>query len=110
MDKLPIPFSYNWNNKLDCKAFTTIRLYSPDNHVIGKEVNAVLKGVSKGTGKIVKVKCFLLKDLNDYMAYLDTGYDAVETANIIRKMYPAVDFTKKLLAFILILKDKQSHE
>ena len=49
---ITIPFSYNWNNKLDCKAFTTIRIFNPENHRPEIAVNAVLKGASKGTGKI----------------------------------------------------------
>ena len=102
---LTIPFSYNWNNKLDCKAFTTIRIYSHDNHRPGTSVNAVLKGISKGVGKIMNVKTFLLKDLNDFMAYLDTGYNTAECQKIIKTMYPNLNFDTKLLAFILIVKD-----
>jgi hypothetical protein len=104
---LTIPFSYNWNNKLDCHAFTTIGLYNPDTHKQGTKVNAVLKGMSKGTGVIVDVKPFLLQNLNPYMSYLDTGYAVQECKNIINTMYPKVDFTKKQLAFILIVKDKK---
>lgn len=31
-----IAFSNNWNNKLDCLAFTTIRLYNPGKYVKGR--------------------------------------------------------------------------
>lgn len=105
MEPLPIPFSYNWNNKLDCKALTTIRIYSPHNHVPDRAVLLNLKGVGKGTGKIKGVKKFYLADLNDYMAYIDTGYNKEECAKIIRTMYPTFDFANKYMAFILIVKD-----
>ncbi len=101
-----LPFSYNWNNKLDCLAFTTIRLYNPNKHIPGVKVDPVLKGQSKGPGTIVEVKPFLLQNLNPYMSYLDTGYNVEECTKIIRTMYPKIDFTTKKLAFILIVKDK----
>lgn len=102
-----IPFSYNWNNKLDCKAFTTIRIFNPAKHVVGNRVQAVLKGESKGEGTIMDVKPFLLEKLNPFMSYLDTGYSVEECRNIIVRMYPKIDFTTKQLAFILIVKDKK---
>lgn len=100
-----IPFSYNWNNKLDCKAFTTIRLYNPAKHKPGTKVDPVLKGVSKGVGTIVDVKPFLLEQLNPYMSYLDTGYSVEECKKIIVRMYSSIDFKTKKLAFILIVKE-----
>ena len=102
-----INFSYNWNNKLDCKAFTTIRIYSVVKHIPGQEVNIQLGGADLCEGKIIEVKRFFLKDMTNYMAYLDTGYDKEEATKIITRMYPRFDFTKQMLAFILILKNKQ---
>ena len=103
---LNIPFSYNWNNKLDCHAFTTIRIYNPAIHFVGNMVDPVLKGQSKGKGVMADVKPFLLKNLNPFMSYLDTGYSVEECAKIIKTMYPKIDFNTKQLAFILIVKDK----
>lgn len=39
-----IRFSYNWNNKLNCKAFTTIRLHSPERYFLGAKFNVYLNG------------------------------------------------------------------
>jgi hypothetical protein len=103
---LQIPFSQNWNNKLNCSAFTTIRLYNASKHQAGTPVLIVLKGATIAEGKIIAVKPFILASLNEYMAYLDTGYSRAETDKLIRTMYPTVDFTKKQLAFILIVKNK----
>lgn len=100
-----IPFSYNWNNKLDCKAFTTIRLYNPNKHFEGNQVNIWLKGGARGTGTIKAVKPFLLEKLNPFISYLDTGYSVEECRNIILKMYPSINFQTKQLALILIVKD-----
>jgi len=106
MEMLTLSFSYNWNNKLDCKAFTTIRIYNPENHVPDKPVSITLKGIKKCTGLIKGCKRFLLADLNEYMAYLDTGYNKEECTKVIERMYPSVDFKVKKMALLLILKDK----
>lgn len=101
-----IPFSYNWNNKLDCGAFTTIRLYNPNKHFVGNHVRPSLKGADKGAAVIMAVKTFYLHQLNPFISYLDTGYSVEECTRIIRTMYPAVDFAQKKLALILIVKNK----
>lgn len=100
-----IPFSYNWNNKLDCKAFTTIRIYNPKKHYAGNKVTCTMHRQEVCTGIIVDVKPFLLSQLNPFMSYLDTGYSVQDCTNLILKMYPKIDFKVKKLAFILIVKE-----
>ena len=102
-----IVFSYNWNNKLDNNAFTTLRLEDERKYYVGKEVNIKLKSQEYGNAIIRGVKPLMLSQINDYIAYLDTGYDAAECTNIIRRMYPQVDFTKKRLVLVLLVKQKK---
>lgn len=99
-------FSYNWNNKLENTAFTSIRLYQPEKHFVGNQVNISLKGHSRGTGVLKGVKPMYLHQINDYIAYLDTAYDAEECKKIIRRMYSSVDFENKQIVLLLIVKDK----
>ncbi|HRO70899.1 MAG TPA: hypothetical protein PK951_10980 [Chitinophagaceae bacterium] len=103
---LEIPFSYNWNNKLDCQAFTTVRIYNPAKHIPGIQVNPILKGQSKAMSTLVAVKPFFLKNVNPFIAFLDTGYDVENFKHIVRNMYPAIDFEQKQLALLLIVKNK----
>ena len=79
-------FSDNWNNKLDCNAFTTLRL--SDRFNIGDKVNILLKNKPMGQGEIIGKKCFDIKDINDFIGYIDTGYDGAETKKILQRMYP----------------------
>lgn len=94
-------FNYNWNNKLQCKVFTTIRLQN-DKYVIGDKYEILLKKDRLGTAQILDIKNMFLKDINEYIAGIDTGYSAEECKNIILKMYPRQDFTNKKLSFILL--------
>lgn len=96
-----ISFSFNWNNKLDCKAFTTLRLENKK-YQANLLYKIKLKGEEKGTAKCIAVKTFFLKDINEFISYIDTGYSKEECYNIIYKMYPNVDFNETRLSLILL--------
>lgn len=97
-----INFNYNWNNKLQCKIFTTIRLENPKKYIINEKYEIFLKEKSLGIAQIVDIKNMFLKDINEYIAGIDTGYNAEECKNIILKMYPNYDFEKGKISFILL--------
>ena len=97
-------FSYNWNNKLDCGAFTTIRLRNDTKYQRGAVLNAWLKDKALGQVQIVGIRYFHLDNLNEFIARLDTGYDVPKCREIILRMYPTVDFSKKQLSLILLQK------
>jgi hypothetical protein len=105
-----IRFSYNWNNKLAGKAFTTIRLYNPKLYKAGETYEIFLAHGKEDKflyyADIVDIKEFLLDKLSPYMSYLDTGYSVDECKNIIQTMYKnkVKDWTKQYLSFILLVK------
>ncbi len=101
-----LKFSYNWNKKLDCHAFTAIRRFNPFHHIPGNCVNIILKEEKIGTGKIESVKRMKLQQITSYISYLDTGYSVEQCQNILRKMYPNANWEIQELAFILIVKSK----
>jgi hypothetical protein len=100
MDKLT--FSTNWNHKLDCECFTTIR--ANDNY----KVNSIYQVFHKRELKQVKIidsRQFLLHTLNEWVCRLDTGYSKEETINIIKKMYSKYEYdwdTKKLSIYLCV--------
>ena len=97
-----ITFLQNWNRKLCCNFFTTIRLNK--SHVIGEEVMVKLKGKELGKAVIVQKKLCLLSELTEYTAHLDTGYNSEKTCGLIMKMYKAknVDWNVEQIAVYLI--------
>ena len=96
-----IDFSYNWNNKLNCKAFTTWRVHNPKKYYEGAIVDITLKDEHLFTAAIVKVRTLLLNQANEYISYLDTGYSVEEFQDIVLKMYGAKAKTMKF-DFILL--------
>ena len=100
-----IRFSYNWNNKLNCTAFTTIRLHNPIKYKVNQEYIIELDGKKKQYSAIVKsISIFKLKQLNEFMAHIDTGYSMNETKEILMKMYKnkSIDWDHQRLDLILL--------
>jgi hypothetical protein len=80
-----LEFSHNWNGKLENNAFTTFRLSSRFD--IGEWVNVRLDIKSLGPHLIIGKKHLKAGDLNEWIAWLDTGYSLAETRNILNNMY-----------------------
>lgn len=105
-------FSTNWNKKLDCDIFSTIRRWNPAVHYVGKEVevydNSVTPARYKGRAVYAIVSEFTLNQLKPAAAMLDTGYSLDETLNIIRTMYKnkVTDFARQPFAYIILKKVK----
>lgn len=108
-------FSNNWNKKLDCECFSTIRLWNPPKHFEGKEVEVYDNSVSparfKGRGKYAIVSEFKLCQLKPAAAMLDTGYSLDETLNIIRTMYSkkVPNIETQSFAYCILRKIKETN-
>ena len=98
-----IKFTYNWNNKLDCNFFTTIRLQSKKFEK-NKNFEIVLKNQVHCKVVIVDMWICKINDLKDFVCYLDTGYNNKETINMFKKMYSGVDFTQTNMVLLLLKK------
>ena len=102
MQKNIINFSTNWNNKLDCIAFTTIRLKNSTKYQIGKEYEIHLKNTLKKRARIEGIKLIYFHQINEYIAYIDTGYSSEEEKKIIKKMYSNINLKTQPFSFILL--------
>lgn len=91
-----IRFSHNWNNKLGCNCFTTLRLRNDKKHALGEAYDIYLKDKFLGTAVLESKRTFHASKINTFVAFLDTGYNVPKTQEIIRKMYkkddPEMDF------------------
>ncbi|MCG9911865.1 MAG: hypothetical protein MH137_11240 [Flavobacteriales bacterium] len=101
-------FSNNWNQKLNCDAYTTIRLRNDGKYSIGGYFEVVKNNSRLHEAKIIDIKHFYLSDLNEFMARVDTGLSANDCKEMIMKMYSKynIDWQRKQLSFILLLKVK----
>jgi hypothetical protein len=95
-------FTYNWNNKLDCKAFTTIR--RTDRFEVGQHLNVYLNDMLRCHVRIVEKHSFTIDVLPKILCWLDTGYSKAETIDILTKMYSSVDISKSTFYVYTLLK------
>lgn len=95
-------FSTNWNKKLECDAFTTIRL--SNNYIVGDLVEIYLnEKFIKNCLVIGKYRC-KIGDLSELTCRLDTGYSKIETIEILKKMYGKMGITENDEINIYLLK------
>lgn len=105
-------FRDNYNKKLDCKYFTTIRLHNPKKHQVGKIMGIERNGrIEDHAAKIIDIKTFYLKDMSEYMAGLDTGYSKAEAIEMIRLMYRHIvaNVYQARFDFILLRREDERH-
>ena len=100
-----LSFSTNWNHKLDCDAYTTIRIFNPHKHYPGKRFKVALNGVEMHMAEVIEVKQILLSQVNEFIARLDTGYSADECKTILKSMYNE-RAEKAVYGFLLLKKVK----
>lgn len=95
-------FSYNWNNKLDNKCFTTIRCVDWNKYRAGKVKRVFLNNTFIKSVEIIEIRVFKLLELNEWFASIDTGYSRSETIDILCRMYK-LDKSSTQKEFMLIL-------
>jgi hypothetical protein len=116
MDSLQ--FNYNWNNKLDCIAFTSIRLRNDKKYQVGKSfyvnLNLGKQNILKGSATLIDIKHLRLSQINNYIAYLDTGYPPDKCKQVIQTMYknanPTINWDTQELSLLLFVKEKTVKE
>lgn len=82
-----LSFSTNWNGKLWTSCFTTIRLYNPKKYYVGATFEIWQNKSFLHKAIVMDVKKIQMSQLSDWICYLDTGYNAEETRNVLKTMY-----------------------
>lgn len=98
-------FSYNWNNKLLGKCFTTLRKANNQKYVVGGVHKIILELNKKpplllGTAQIITKHTLLLSDVTETIACVDSGYRLAKFKRIIENMYKGSDFTTQKFDFV----------
>lgn len=95
-----IKFSTNWNNKLSCDYFTTIRLASPK-YQVDKIYIIELKGKALKHVRMIEGRIITMAQMNEWVTRLDTGYDCKKFYDLFNRMYPNTDWTTQRLVLCL---------
>jgi hypothetical protein len=107
-----LAFSYNWNNKLNNKAFTSLRLHNDTKFQTGKQFRIILNGKMFGIAELREKRVLRFDQLNPFITFLDTGYGVEHTINLIKTMYKNknINWDTQLLDFCLFLYENEQKE
>ena len=105
-DLAKLEFSYNWNKKLDCSSYTTLRLANAGKYRVGRKFGVYLNGKRIHDAEVIDVKTLTLDKISEWIARLDTGYARAECIELIQKMYKnqAIQWETQALNLILLRK------
>jgi hypothetical protein len=87
MEIKSIKFSTNCNGKLNCSAFSTIRMKNENKYKLNEEYTIILKEQPIYIARIVSISHFKLDQLRPSMSYLDAGYAIPEFLKMMVLMY-----------------------
>ena len=96
-----LKFKNNWNNKLFCKHFTTIRI-SSNKWKVGQVYDMEFNGTTKKV-ECVHIQPMMLAMIPEYVYYTDTGYSKRESIEIFKKMYKNTNIDVMQVAFLVIV-------
>lgn len=82
-----LDFKTNWNNKLNCAAFTTFRIHNPDKYRVGAVLAVYLRDKFMFEAEVIDTRDMYLYQVSDFVAYIDTGYDVQQFKQIVRTIY-----------------------
>ena len=110
-----IKFQRNWNNKLSCNYFTTIRL-PQENYKVDNTLKLLLheNGIFRDMGfvKVIEAKPIRAYQINDWMAYLDAGMSADKMREMLYYMYKdkVDDFEKTEFVYMILERMKNAEK
>jgi|JFJP01.1.fsa_nt_gi hypothetical protein len=110
MEQSAISFTHNYNNKLACEVFTTVRIENPKKFKPNQLYEILLtnsnKGepISQGKARILLIQPFLLDKVSEGIALIDTGLTRSKFIELVRTIYKntGIDFTSKRLSLIFL--------
>lgn len=104
MELQKLNFDRNYNNKLRCKVFTSLRL-PDDKYKRGARFEISLGGYPKGTAKVIGLSYVTCDKLSEWIAKLDTGFTVKETIQLLKSLYkdrPCMDWKTGQLVYLLL--------
>ena len=106
-----IKFSHNWNNKLNCTIFSTIRKSTAEKHFfylknIGQKFNIIVNDKKYSKAELRSVYFYKYKDIPKILLSLDVGDDDTRT---IREIFRKLGFKNDTECLILLFKKTDTY-
>lgn len=88
-----LKFSQNWNNKLSCNSFSTVRLWNSKKYQLIDVYQIILQRsvtgqfVDFGYARLQSISSFFLDKVSPAVTFLDANLDTIEFIQLIKIMY-----------------------
>lgn len=95
-------FGKNYNHKLNCYAFTAI-LLKRDGYKVGILYRINIESTFQKYARAIEIREIYLKDINNYISYLDLGVKAEEGKKLLKDAYKDrnINWETEKLVFVL---------
>lgn len=102
-------FSRNWNNKLNCNSFSTVRIRNDNKYVLLDLYRIFLRHevypqyVDFSVARLQSITHFYLNKVTPGITFIDTNLPVIDFIQLITKMYKkkGVDFHKQQMSFLV---------
>ena len=98
-----LKFSKNWNNKLACDRFTTIRLKEL---ILYETVDVFLEEDKIYTAQIIQKHKVKLGEISEFIASIDVGMSAAKLKEILKRMYKKENVNDNSIFYLYMLEVK----
>ncbi len=85
--KYKLAFNHNWNGKLFCTCFTSVRLRNDEKYQVGRVYQILVNGKDGGDAILTDLRHLKIDQLNDFICLLDAAYNKEDFTKMIRTMY-----------------------
>lgn len=104
-----LSFSHNWNLKLNCRSFSTVRVENPKKYRLNEEYRVLLKQtgtrppIDMGIAVLRHISHFYLFDVNPGISLLDANLNREDFIKLVLTMYKnaGIDFNKQRMSFLV---------
>ena len=104
-----LTFTHNWNLKLNCRSFSTVRVENPKKYRLNEEYRVLLKQtgtrptIDMGIAVLRHISHFYLFDVNPGISLLDANLNREDFIKLVLTMYKnaGIDFNKQRMSFLV---------
>ena len=102
-------FSHNWNNKLDCNSFSTVRIRNDNKYQLLDLFRVFLKrevypqNVDFAIARLQSITHFYLHKVTPGITFIDANLPVIDFIQLITKMYKnkGINFHKQQMSFLV---------
>jgi len=102
-------FSDNWNNKLNCKSFSTVRIHNPNKYILLNDYQIILnpggkkESINFGLARLQVIQPFYLDKVTVGVSFIDANMSKIDFIKMVKTMYKNfhINFSYQKMVFLV---------